>query len=72
MTEQEYKALVSRVYKKYHKVLAMDYAEACEVCDDVYFGKSTERKLFQQLELAEQEEQTTGCWEWKNGNCVAC
>ena len=60
MKATEYKKLCHKVYHMYRKTLDMSYFDACECCDDVYFGTMTESELLESLEdLANDELATT-------------
>ena len=61
MTPKEYKALCKTIYRMYKNTLDLSYFDACELCDDVYFGRMTSEQLLESMEeMANDELATTG------------
>ncbi len=56
MTTIQYKTLCRKVHKLYKKSLNLLYVDSCELADDVYFGRFTEARLFELLDMAVQDE----------------
>ena len=57
MKASEYRNLCRQIFQRYRKPLKLIYVDACEMADDVLWGRMTRERLFGLLDKAVDEQQ---------------
>lgn len=56
LTALEYRRLCRRIYNRYKVSLNLPFWEACELADEVYHSVTTEKRTYELLDEAVEEE----------------
>ena len=56
MKSTEYRKLCREIHRTFGKALQMPFWESCSLADQIYFGRTTKEKLFENLHQCGDDE----------------